>query len=369
MSIEKFQYLYVDSTWRNRNIYPLQGNFVIPYKNQDNNFKQDPILDSYPQNYGTTATTITLGVSTTVVLQAGSWPLRNYFNNVWAKYYLNVGSEFRQITAYDLSTFTATFVSPFLNNYSVGTDWKIVKVVPYLFNQSVAAAASYNTTSAIISLTENLVGRYIIFTSGPNSTAFTNTLGEVGPAWSCITSQEQLTSTTSLIRFAAVPNVVNSGDTFDVSFATRGCEQGLSINSLTEKRRLVDIELVNIMIPGTSIINTAQGGTISAYPILYVTIQNTSMKNRTNIISSNASECSGATFVVPVTDISVPGSFLKLSKSFSSVTTQLSLNEDIEIIVKLPTGQVLQYTPDSPDGKMPLYVNQIFALFQVHVRS
>src|SRR5277367_6922557 len=132
-----FKDLVIDSTRRNRTVYPLPSDFVIPYTNgpPGNDFQTalDPVSLAVPYLSGTTQAGST---TTSIVLQANSSPTDNFYVNSL----LDINNQLQQIINYVGSTQIATVANAFSAAPGAGTAYTLRKNFP-LFTGIVQAGS------------------------------------------------------------------------------------------------------------------------------------------------------------------------------------------------------------------------------------
>ena len=205
-------YLDINSAYRNRLLYPDVGNFVLEVNTNFANTPttaQDPILLSFPYETnqcqgGSTTTQIALSVSSKNII--------DYYKNS----YLQLGTEFRQITSYDPTTQFATVSTPFSAAPPALTTYTIRYELPVTL-----AGGNYFDTTPFSAVNNNTIVLGPFTT--PNVTQYTNMWVFV-PGSSPPTSYEwkrlegfftgivDITITNPGAGYATAPQVVITGD-------------------------------------------------------------------------------------------------------------------------------------------------------------
>jgi len=308
MSYSRF--IDITSSGRNRLAYPNVCDFVIPLNSISQNTPQtaeDPILLAFPYETnlcsgGSTFTQIALAVTSSDIL------------NFYRGSYINIGTEYRQITAYDNSTKIATVspgfsvAPPALTLYSIRKELPI-ELTPGNF-QAVTGGAAATNRQVVLPVGFNArdyIGNYI-FIPGPTV--------PLSYQWRLIVaSGDQLNPPLAAnIAIIAQPfytpvlgkpvfTTIGAGVLFEIIRFTRnnlvplrylGTEVG------TNNPECTDLRMTNLIVPNRNVLN-GYGGTLANYAFLYVALYSEKTRSYNYPLITNASVGPEVLFKVPVT--------------------------------------------------------------------
>lgn len=383
------KYLFIDSSFRDRNKYPLQSNFVIPYKgNLSLDTVNDQVFPQYPVDFGILVNNLNVG-DTTIRL---SGLQQAVFNNQYVGYILNAAGLYDPdyndlakqnftITGFDVDTSTFTISPPSTIRISVLTTPFIYihKEPPLLWNQPMVVNVSnpsyskvYIYPSTIQQLPTGILGKYLVF-KGTNASYNTktnvNNNGNLISPISRVIDFDEKTNEATITPQLLEEQYYEIADTVDIVDKIVDNEQPLYFNGKSENRQLYDVELVSLALPQSILVYNYPGGSVALLPYLAVTIAN-KVNVAKNIIASNASSTETATFVVPITDItnatntSSASFYVRLSRSFQKQRINFSFTEDVVFEITTPSGEPLIFQADQGTPRGPTPFIQLYANFE-----
>jgi hypothetical protein len=378
MSYSRF--IDITSSSRNRLTYPNVADFVIPTNSNYQNTPttaEDPILNAFPYETnlcsgGSTFTQVALAVTSSNIV------------NFYRGSILNIGAEYRRITAYDNLTKICTVspgfsvAPPALTLYSIRKELPI-ELTPGSF-QNVTAAASTNLRQVVLPVGFNArsyINNYI-FIPGPTA--------PTSYQWRLIVaSGDQLNPPlASNIAIIAQPfyvpvlgkptfTLIGAGVLFEIiryssnnvsPLRYLGTEVGTGNSDCTT------VTMTNIVVPNRNVLN-GYGGTLANYAFLYVALYSEKTRSYNYPLITNAAVGPEVLFKVPVTYYN-DNTFLALISGDMSQHIYFRENDTLHMTVYLPNGEILQYEPDPNEilTNGPGYGSQLFPiqpnpLFQV----
>lgn len=359
------RYLDIDSTYRNRLMYPLPGDFVINVNTPSATVPEnalDPVILSFPYETDQTSG----GSSTTqIALSALSSNIINYYVNS----YINIGTEFRKVISYDNTTQVATVDVAFSAAPPALTPYWIRKELPLelaanSYEDTIPVNSTLNTVTlgALASNVDNTYVNKYIFFPDPNPINF---------EWNIITSYNGTTKVASLLT--PLKNIKLAGATYQILQFSYDNYRSLTFNGVNLFGNPVceTIRLINLIVPNANV-KGGYGGTLENYPFLYVALYSEKGQTWSQPIESNNPVANKCLFKVPVT-FYPNGSWLTLQGSFMSQNIKFRENDDLHMTIFLPTGDILDFYPNNQytyfqDYKFPVFPdpgNQVQAVFEV----
>ena len=367
-----FRYIDIDSTRRNRFNNPNPNNFVIPMlypgRNSDSMSAIDPVSLAFPYHspmnstltppyptgvYQTSAGSI---IPTEVVLDTRETEIDNFYANA----YLQIGSEYKLITAYDGTTLTATIESAFVAfpaGVPITTTYLTRRAIP-IYTGTVTAVTSNQVFSIVgaSSVPNIFVGGYITFTSGANTDLYRKIVAYTGLLTNTVTVE------------TAFPNAVNIGDAMEIDAFSYDNANPLfySGDPSTSTNTYYEIELLWLSVPN-QIMGVGYGGTPDKYPVIYVRLYNEGHQLANQVLYSNNGDASpNALFVTPVNEYYGDTTFLTLKDCRMRQIVKFIPNQDLRFTLTLPSGEIMEYATD--DTLSPMAPNpflQVHALFSL----
>lgn len=360
------RYLDIDSTYRNRLMYPLPGDFVLnintPSTTNPEN-AMDPIILSFPYETDQTSGGSSL---TQIALSALSSTIINYYVNS----IINIGNEFRKIISYDNTTQIATVdvafsvAPPALTPYWIRKEFPNELGNPGSYEDTLPVNSSLTTVTlgALASDMDDVYVNKYIFFPDPNPINF---------EWSRIISYDGTTKVATLVT--TLKNIKVVGSPYQILQFSYDNSKSLNFNGVQIFGNPVceTIRLVNLIVPNANV-KGGYGGTLEDYPFLYVALYSEKGQTWNTPIESNNPVASKCLFKVPVT-FYPNTSWLTLQGSFMSQTIKFRENDDLRIIIYLPNGDILDFYPNSQytyfqDYKFPVISdpgNQVQAVFEI----
>lgn len=338
------QCIIIDSTYRDRTLYPNPCEFSVKYSGSASNplTIRDPIVPGVTFLSGTTQAGST---ATTVVLAASTSTLNNnqFINNV-----LQIAGSYVTITQFIAATQTAT-ITPAIVPPGAGVAYNLRRGIPVSVN---TLAANGTTSTAFLALTEPTttnyyVGYYILFTTGLNATT--------PPTVKLIIAYNGTTKVATLA--SPFPNATAAGDAYEIQGnAYDSCNDMVYLNYSTDSPILYELKLSYLILPNVTLYS-GTGGPITNYPYLYVKFKNKQGGSQNQAIGyANNQNSSPMTFHVPVNDINISSSFIKLQPTESAPIIKFTPSSDIEFGVYHLGGQQVKFAADdfSPLPPNPL---------------
>jgi hypothetical protein len=418
MNIQK--YLEIDSSFRDRTIYPYSSNFELQINgglSKSGLDTIDPILDAYPLyifkgNVISHSDSFNGGTRQAVVLGALASSIDNFYNgatiidtttgesNLILEYngflkravlknpFSSTWSPFDLYTIQDLSTVEKIFwqggttnengfIGKIITNTSLSetsvitgydSENKIITIDPpfsaLLINAVYEISDSINTVNGIT--TSIQTGPNTVTLNAGDSSIddfykgqfirFTN-----GPLKNVVRFITGYNGTTKVLSFG--PSITVSlfnPQTYEILQFTRDNVVGLSRKT---PYGMVTLKLIDLILPNI-ILKNSMGGKIAFYPFVYVVIVDKSNETNNMIVSNNPNSYK-AVFKCPITDIATPeiSTFIKLK---CRMVQSLKLNSSIIFKVLLPNGEPLifddneWFSPKPPNPQM-----QISASFKI----
>lgn len=357
-----YKMLVIDSTYRNRKIYPLPSDFVIPFTNGQSQANSaltavDPVSLAFPHTQGLTG-----GLSTplTIVLQA------NQFNTTIPNYYINniiqIGTEFRKIISWANTTLTATVD----NAFGVPT-----AAVPYILRNGTPSLTStvqvgVNTATTVqfaAGLDGIFVGNFIRFNTGLNAGQFR-----------IISNFDKTTNIATLT--AVLTNIPVPGDQFEIDNYSYDNEVNLIYSGTVSQQQPVSyaIQIISLMIPSL-ILNCGNGGTITNYPYVLVHMYNAS-SNTYETMYSNNRNAKLAIIRVAISRAAIGnGNFVVIDtiNPTTPVVIKFVPAQSIRFKITLPNGEPISFAVtdnQSPNAPNPLcQINATFAIRRVSLEA
>jgi hypothetical protein len=346
------KYVDVDSSYRNRGLYPNPADFVIPVSYGLNNAlnaaqAMSPITDAFPSVISTTQAGST---TTQIVLNASASTITNFYIGK----YLQIGNQFSIITSYDGATQVATVSVPFSAIPAPGTTYYIRGGIPMLSSNLVAGSTQIllNLGPAASTTSELYRGSFIYFTSGPN-------IGTTTLIVDYNSTTQQATLGSSLLQ---VPGATDSYDILQYSSdsyaplvysGTIGFGQPVCYS----------VELVHVTVPNQTLAS-GYGGTLNNYPYLLMKFYNEGNMHADKVIYSNNPNEASCLFKIPLGLNLTHETFFTLKDARMIQVVKHKLDQPLRFTLTLPDGEPIVFaTPDNapPEPTNPFV--QISATF------
>ena len=326
------RYIHIDSSYRDRLTYPNIGDFVVEtnaYTLNGPATAKDPILSAFPYESnqlsgGSTTTQIVLSVTSSNIL------------NFYRGSYLEIGGEFRLITAYDGTSQIATVDTGFSVAPLALTLYSIRKELPAERSTTSNNATALNQIyiGATSSSIDNFyVNTYVYLPGGSPPTSF---------QWKRIIAY---TGTTKLATVSGIfTSLVTAGTTYEILRFTRDNVVPLNYqgSNTFSNATCESVRLISLIVPNRNILNGY--GTLQNYSHVYVEIYSEKGNTYSNPIITNAPAARKALFQVPIT-FNPNTSWLTLQGSYMTQNLTFKENDTLHVRITLPTGQVLQFEP------------------------
>ena len=353
------RYLDINSAFRDRVQYPATCDFVITVNGNPPNTSAsatDPVLLAFPYETnlcsgGSTVTQIALSVTASTIV--------NYYRNS----VLQIGNEYRLITAYNNTTQIATVTPGFSVAPLATTPYTIRYQFPYNLSgqfQDVTGGASILTNriilGALASSVNNAYKDFWVFVPGPTI--------PYSYQWKRIVSYNGATKEAVLSGNFVAP--IGAGVTYEIlQFSYNnvrplryvGTEVGVNNAVCT------NMDLTALILPNRKVLN-GYGGLVTDYPYVYVSVQNVSQNWYSSpIISNSPFVVSDALFKCPITFYNL-STFLSLISTGMSPKISFKENDDLRIRIYLPNGEilVLEDDPNAVYYSGPAYGGYLFPI-------
>jgi len=393
-----FRYLDIDSTYRDRNRYPSQFDFVIPISinGQKPNAQQalDPVSLAFPY-----VTNSILATSTNTITINDSVPPVNVspFDDYYIESYVeavadNPNAEFRRIIGYNATSY-ANPVITYTGATMVATsgNFNIRYAIPLFIGAVGATPASTTTTINLGPTASNMndfyTGNFLRFR---NSAAGTPTA--LTGLYRIITAYNGATQTATLST--PLPSVPAVTDGIEVNAYTNDNAFAMIYSGTMTMNQPVcySVELLSLVLPtfGQPTGMTAElfangiGGNWDRYPYVYLHLYNES-SNFTNYrtLYSNNPNSNRALFKVPMSIFSGDNIFFTLKDAKTIQVVKFRPDLPLRFTITFPNGQIPeivprdaahsvspnvvqikeQYSPNPPNSLVQ--VNAIFALNRI----
>lgn len=415
------KYLEIDSTYRNRQIWPSQANFEVEITRP--NADDDPISDSMPYlawggNLVSIAASVVSGTTTNVVITAAGLPqILNYETNaIFSPPGIRISS-YKYLGANQAEV---TLTSPLFTAFPPGTAVTITDPTDLTVLRVFVPGMKFNTPQNFFLgqlLYDETTGGYSVITSYENGIV---TVASAIPGWAVTDSFDiravppsqvgvaGITSTPNTIvgvtavqlgSFARIlpnyPTVAPGGQvsrivaynpinsTATINPPLTASPAGMSFEILPysgpNTRQLTysgttqvecvnsTIRLLDLIIPN-ELISVGYGGKPTDYPYFYVQLTPRDSSN-ININCSNNPHSTNMLFratYIQSTIFTPTLPFVKFSGDFSAVRVRFKVDSDIKFRVTLPNGQPLEFIQkDTSSPSRPNPLLQISALFEV----
>jgi len=363
MSSQIQRTLDIDSTYRNRNMFPYPSDFEIPmYFAQSSpniNDSVDPIAEAFPcvQNrpFG-----VYPGIFVTqVTLDSTALPYDSVYNNYYLENDCNqfgINHVYSRILSYNGVTKIATLETSILptNNYNIR------KEIPYLRS---TLGAGNTMTTLNLGVTASSIDNFYI-----NSyVRIFNGLAQY--QYSQIVAYNGTTKIATILpMLSAVPNL---GDGFEIMYFTKDNFSPLLYEGTTTFNMPVcyDVELLNLVLPNVFVKN-GSAGTMDDYPYFYVKLYNINSRPVHSMMVTNNPNAKEALFRIPMHLYLKDESFFTLDKCKTVQTISMKLDDSLHFSVCLPNGEPLILRDE--DYKSPCAPNpflQISATFGLKRRG
>jgi len=335
------RYIDINSQYRDRISYPEVCDFVIDvggsYKDNPES-ASDPVIQAFPYETnlcsgGSTVTQIALAVTSSNIV--------NYYRNS----YLEIGGNFRLITAYDNTTQVATVSPAFPAAPPALTLYTIRKTLPIALGagyQDVTGGASLVKNQIILGpLASNVTDIYknnYVFIAGPTAPG--------SYQWKRIVSYNGVTKVATVSPPFVAP--IGAGVTYElmrysynnvIPLRYFGTEVG------TNNPACANVKLTALIIPNKKVLN-GYGGTVLSYPHVYVAVYSEKGATYSNPIMSNSPGAPKAIFKCPVTAYNLTA-FLSLISTGMSQNISFKENDSLRFQIYLPNGELLKFEQDA----------------------
>lgn len=346
------KYVDVDSSYRNRILYPNPADFVIPVANGPNSALNafqafSPVANAYPSSISTTQAGST---TTQIVLNTTASTITNFY----VGQYLQIGTQFSIITAYNGTTQTATVSTPFSVAPAAGTTYFIRSGIPMISSNLAAGSTQIllNLGPSASTIDQIYQGTFIYFTSGPNQGVSALIVNYVG-------------STQQATLGAALPQVPGAADAYDIlqysfdSFSPMIYSGTTGFNQPT----CYSVELIHMTVPNQTLAS-GNGGTLNNYPYLLLQFYNEGNMHADKVIYSNNPNEQTCLFKIPLGLNLSTETFFTLKDARAIQVVKHKLDQPLRFRLTLPNGSPIIFA--TADNVPPENINpflQISASF------
>ena len=353
--INQKKYIDLDSTYRNRKLWPLSTDFVVDINAATRNTPAnalDPILLAFPYEVNLTSA---LSTPTQIPLSVNSSSIKNFYRNS----YIEIAGIFRLITSYNELTQIVTVTPAFGGPFPALTQYTIRKEEP--FEGPLLTSANAPTTQTIFlnagaSAIDNYYNNFYVFlpNGSENPPVFTP---PVSYEYARIISYNGITKEAQLATPLRVPP--QAGVTYEILEFSRDNVVPLrySGNQVIGNPAPYKIYLTSMTVPNRYILN-GYGGRLQDYPYLYVSLYSANATTSTNAIYSNNNYSLQALFKVPISSLFLSADQQFFNFQFSNMEQTISFkeNDSLHFNILLPNGQIVQFEPNNRDSFFQDYI-------------
>lgn len=343
VTLNVYKYIDIDSSYRNRSLYPLSSDFVVPFTNSSqgsNAFTAlDPVSNAIAYDEGLTTVGSTL--SEIYLANTSSSIINFYVNSI-----LEIQGSYANIKSYNPVN-KSVMIQPTLSIAPpVNTPYKIRKGIP-IFTGTLQAG---NTNTSVVlpnnaSNDDNAyVGTFIVFDSG-----VCHGISRIITAYDGLTKVAILSSTL---------NDIPGQDMFEIDAFSYDNAMPLRYNGskTIAQPTCYLFQLISLSIPNLPLL-CGYGGRIDNYPYIYVHFYNDNNHSDITMYGNNQSAYY-ATFKVPIDkNVNVTPNFIIINSVALTAqqAVKFTLGESIRCKYTLPNGENLVFATD--DNYSPLAPN------------
>lgn len=347
-----YKYLDINSSYRNRTLYPNPTDFVMNVNTTgnytDSILAKDPVVEGFPIESSTTQVSLT---ATNITLNAGASIIDNYY----VDQFIDIGGEYRKVINYVGASKVATVVSAFSAIPAAGTNYSITGATP-IVNRDNLVAGSTQTDINLGALASNIDraydGQYIYFITGPNA--------------GLINQISNYNGTTKVAKLSkTLPNIPGAADVYNILAFTKDNSYPLIYPGTLGFGQACwySIDLLYLTIPNRSI-RSGYGGTFKNYPFLYVQLYNEGNSHTSQTMYSNNPNAKMALFKVPIGLNLVSETFFTLKDAKMNQTVQLKFDQPLHFKIYFPDGEpIILAETDYQPPKAPNQLLQFSATF------
>ena len=330
-NIQFIKTLDIDSTYRNRNIWPNPSDFEIPYYNAMSsptiNNARDPVSEQFPMEYNLNFGAYP-GLTTTVTLNASALPYDDVYNNYILENDANVVGGFHgytRIVSYVGSTRVATVetaITP-TNQYNI-------RVEEPSFRSTFAAGST--TTQLNLGVAASTVNNFYI------NTYIRVFSGGAAFEYSQIIAYNGTTRVATIQPGLSVAPA--AGDGYEIDIYTRDNASPLLYQgtTVTNQPALYSVELTTLILPNV-LFKNANKGYMDQYPYFYVKLYNTDSKPGQSSMITNNPNAKEAIFRMPMHIYLKDESFFTLDKCKTIQYVTLKADDSLHFTICFPNGE------------------------------
>ena len=372
------RYIDISSAYRNRILYPQNCNFV-QLVNNNNSIStttpvtaNDPVAEGFPYDAGLLSGGST---NTQFALSVNASDILNFYRDS----FINIGTYYGKIIAYDSSTQIATVEAPgipgpppvALTPYTIRYDLPVPLDNVPTYQEATTVATPVNIFQpGVLGQSVDMQNMFVLVqgTNFPDTAQWgylDYVVGTVAP-----NIQYRVRNPRSNVQFGPIP----AGSTYEIFMFSYDNVRPLKYQGTDETQTpMCELKLTSLLLPSLPILD-GYGGYIYNYSHIYVSVRSAKGSTFSNPLISNSPASNVALFQVPITFLYYPNkSFISLI--FTGMTQRLMFRASDDLLVQLllPNGEILQYEePNSllffPGYGFPIRANpftQIQVLMEV----
>lgn len=364
MSTSIYKYLNIDSTYRNRNLYPNPANFVIPVSFNTQNITNaleafDPVSLAMPCVTGTVSYATGPSINELETIGFTGAYISN-IDNYYINKYLQIESagqvQTKTINFYAGTTKIATINNNGFDDIKVGDNFKIRTLLP-MATGTILQGSLVPTTSLLWNPSSSKYkGQFLYLNTGPY-------VGSV----SKITNVGTGTNMTGLALVLSPGNPPGATGPFEIlpysydNMSTLWYGGTRSFNNPV----CYSIELLYLMVPN-QLLKSGYGGTLDKYPYFILKLSNVESQYSDSVIYTNNPYEKSAMFRVPMPLTLRSETFFILKDSKCIEVVKFKPDQSLKFELLLPNGDPIIFNIDdelSPCPPDPLL--QISASFAI----
>lgn len=359
----------IDSSYRDRKLYPYVGDFVlnVNVNSSANAFEaKDPILNGFPYDAGQLQSVILNPFDSVFQLSSKSSNVFNFYKNSWIHIPYVGGDFYGKIKAYDPVTqkiitdaWPGAVPAPSIGDYYTVRFHRPLQASPGVFSVLTSATSSDNLSIKLpvipsMSDPNSLVGKYVFILPYNVTEPYAPEI-ETKYQWALIKSYNLSTNTFILATplFNPTPSVPNTLEPVQINtkveilFFERDNTVCLNYQG-TDVFNNARCSSTNILVSiPTAPLDVGYHGFIFDYPYLLVVIENSYGSQNSQSLVSNVPDSKKVVYVAPVSyqaasdAIQQKHCILNIAQGGNNVL--INQRDSIRIQVLLPNGEPLQF--------------------------
>jgi len=365
------RYLDISSAYRNRYQYPDSCNFVVQVNNNNNSQSNpvgsnDPVALGFPYDAGLLSGGST---NTQFALSVDSSNILNFYRGS----YINIGTYYGLITAYNQITQVVTVSTPIpgppppaLTPYTIRKQLPLpLDLVPNYQDATIVATPLNVFEPGPLGQAKagtdpfSLNNKFVLF-QGAN---FPDTAqwGYLDYIIGTAPYQYRVRNPDNAVTFGPIP----AGQTYEIfNFSYDNVRPLKYQGTDLIQTPICELRLVSLILPALPLAD-GYGGYISDYSHIYISIQSAKAGTYSNPLISNSPASSIALFQIPITFLFNPEKKFN-SLIFTGMKQKVFFRESDDMLVQilLPDGQILKYEQPStltffPNYRFPIPSNPL----------